>query len=868
MVQLTVDKAPANDPDFPFTNLVAVSPEDFLEKDQHVKVTSESGRMFHVFSIRRMPEVNRGSICFNTGQRQFASLGAGQKVDVEVYRFEQNEYVTAISLKTDFISKKTAPSDRPFDTDKMAREFCMQFQNQAMQLGQTIFFKFNDSKLLLSVVEISGGGAKSFLKTLSKPKSLDRGLFLSNAVATFDRADGSSIMLTGKSKGKASQHTSIINPDWDFQKMGIGGLDDEFSAIFRRAFASRVFPPDVVQQLGHKHVRGILLYGPPGTGKTLMARQIGKMLNAREPKIINGPEILNKFVGQSEENVRKLFEDAEEEQKRCGINSGLHIIIFDEIDAICKERGSTGGGTGVHDTVVNQLLSKMDGVNQLNNILVIGMTNRKDLIDDALLRPGRLEVQTEISLPDEKGRHQIFEIYVQRMRDFQKLADDVDTKELAALTKNFSGAEIEGLVRAAQSTALNRLIKGGVGALQDGNKKKDPAKAAGGKIELDADAADKIKICREDFMLALENDIKPAFGYNSETLKESIPNGIIPWGLSVNRVLEDGRLMFKQVKESEATPIVTFLIQGPPNCGKTALGAHLALESDFPFAKIISPANMIGMTELAKCHAIKKIFFDAYKSSLSVVVVDEIESLIDYVPMCPGKFSNMVLQALIALVKKVPPKGKRLLVIGTTSRKDVLDDMGLLSAFNSSFHLSNITKGEEVVTVVKHMGCFTDQEVSQIERKISGLTCFVGIKKLIVLAEGARHSTSDRVNTFLCHLEEEAGLETKVPFERIDNPQEIGNMYNRGEDAKNLPASDNQKVQADDEDYNQGYNYVNDHSIYSPTVRTDSKRSQSKGQKNADRKSTRTKSKTPTRKSAEPSKSRDVSKSPTSSKRK
>ncbi len=91
---------------------------------------------------------------------------------------------------------------------------------------------------------------------------------MSNAVATFDRAEGSSIMLTGKSRGKASQHKSIINPDWDFQKMGIGGLDDEFSAIFRRAFASRVFPPDVVQQLGHKHVRGILLYGPPGISKS------------------------------------------------------------------------------------------------------------------------------------------------------------------------------------------------------------------------------------------------------------------------------------------------------------------------------------------------------------------------------------------------------------------------------------------------------------------------------------------------------------------------------------------------------------------------------------------------------------------------
>ena len=141
-----------------------------------------------------------------------------------------------------------------------------------------------------------------------------------------------------------------------------------------------------------------------------------------------------------------------------------------------------------------------------------------------------------------------------------------------------------------------------MGALQE---KKDTSK--GGKIELDVDAADKIKVTREDFMLALENDIKPAFGYNTDTLKESIPNGIIQWGQSVDRVIEDGRLMIQQTKESELTPIVSFLIEGPPNCGKTALAAHLALESDFPFAKVISPANMIGMTELAKCHAIKKV---------------------------------------------------------------------------------------------------------------------------------------------------------------------------------------------------------------------------------------------------------------------
>src|SRR5690606_5658909 len=133
---------------------------------------------------------------------------------------------------------------------------------------------------------------------------------------------------------------------------------------------------------------------------TLIARSIGAMLTDKEPKVVNGPEILNKYVGQSEENIRKLFEDAIKDQEDNGDKSGLHIIIFDEIDAICKQRGTQNSGTGVHDTVVNQLLSMIDGVNSLNNVLVIGMTNRKDLIDSALLRSGRLEVHIEIGLPD------------------------------------------------------------------------------------------------------------------------------------------------------------------------------------------------------------------------------------------------------------------------------------------------------------------------------------------------------------------------------------------------------------------------------------------------------------------------------------
>jgi vesicle-fusing ATPase len=172
-------------------------------------------------------------------------------------------------------------------------------------------------------------------------------------------------------------------------------------------------------------------------------------------------------VGEAEANVRKLFEEAEAEYKAKGEMSDLHIIIFDEIDAICKTRGSVNNGTGVNDSVVNQLLSKIDGVESLNNILLIGMTNRPDMIDEALTRPGRLELKMQIGalrerltgfdtstnvvtrgcmshpntctlslhtrpgLPDEAGRRQIFVIHTKQMIENKMVAEDVDIDELA-----------------------------------------------------------------------------------------------------------------------------------------------------------------------------------------------------------------------------------------------------------------------------------------------------------------------------------------------------------------------------------------------------------------------------------------------------
>ena len=156
----------------------------------------------------------------------------------------------------------------------------------------------------------------------------------------------------------------------------------------------------------------------------------------------------------------------------------------------------------------------MDGVDQLNNILIIGMTNRFDMIDEALLRPGRLEVHMEINLPDQSGRLQILKIHTQKMRDNKIMDKDVDLNELAALTKNYSGAEIAGLVKSATSFAFNRHTKAGTVA------------------EFKADAAD-MKVNRLDFMMALD-ETHPAFGVSEEELGALIQGNLIMYSKHIN----------------------------------------------------------------------------------------------------------------------------------------------------------------------------------------------------------------------------------------------------------------------------------------------------------------------------------------------
>ena len=505
---------------------------------------------------------------------------------------------------------------------------------------------------------------------------------------------------------KAKQLTKF---GFDFNEMGIGGLDKEISNIFRRAFTSRLFPSSYIEKMGIKHVKGILLYGPPGTGKTLIARTLAQALNVAEFKVVNGPELFDKFVGETEKKIRDLFANAEKDQKENGDDAGLHVIVFDEIDSICKARGTVSSGTGVNDQAVNQLLTKIDGVDSLNDIIVIGMTNRKDLIDEAILRPGRLELHIEVTLPDEPGRLQIFNIHTKKMRENKILADDVDLAHLAKITKNYTGADIESMVKLACSNALSQGI--------------NFTKA---KIDIQKDR----KVTMKNFLDAY-GEIQPMFGVKSTEMENSIQFGMINYGENYEILSSKISSLFEQIKNSQNISLLSVLLEGEPGCGKTALASYLALHSGFPYVRIISPESLVRFMESGKYTAIYNTFEDGYKSPSSIIILDNIERLIEYIRIGP-RFSNLLLQTLTVFIKKLPPKkGKKMLIIGTTSCASQMEDLGLVECFDRRIHIPNLTK-TEIINVLGNYQCKEEDK-----EKIANLVQNVPIKQLCFLIDRA-----------------------------------------------------------------------------------------------------------------------------------
>lgn len=662
-----------------------------------------------IFSVVAHDAVEAGGLALSKPHREYAKIGLNQEIFVKPFVPPKGSDFGTCKLEVDFYMKPSVDAKKleikDEDLEKLFRE---RFETQIFAPTQAIALDFEAQLIkftVMAVLPVDLGDDKA--PSLAK---MPFGRFSQHSELEFQQGPSGKLhVLSSK-----VQQRSIFRPDFNFEELGIGGLSKEFGNIFRRAFAARVFPAHVIRDLGINHVRGMLLHGPPGTGKTLIARQLAKFLKSAEPKIVNGPEILNKYVGAAEENIRNLFADAEKEYKQQGENSQLHVVIFDEIDSICKTRGSARDSTGVHDSIVNQLLSKIDGVDSLNNILLIGMTNRIDLIDEALLRPGRLEVHVEISLADEPGRVEIFNIHTKTMREKGYLEKAVSIQALASQTKNFSGAEIEGLVRSATSFALNRKVN-----FQDIAKSKDMG---------------EISVLNEDFLKAL-SEVKPAFGVHDDEFEHCIAHGITPHCSEFEKALSSCMSLMEQVRQSDKTPLLTVLLHGAAGCGKTALAAHLARKSDYPFVRRIANESYVGFSEHAKVSAIAKIFEDAYKSPLSLVVLDDLERLCDYVRL-GQRFNNSVLQALFALLKKQPPKmGRKLLIIGTTSEPSFLEDVELFRLFNVAINVPVLSEPEHFKLVLQELPGFTPASVQEICAGLSGRK--VGIKALLFIAEMA-----------------------------------------------------------------------------------------------------------------------------------
>jgi len=225
----------------------------------------------------------------------------------------------------------------------------------------------------------------------------------------------------------------------------IGGLES-LKQELKEAVELPLKNPKAFKRLGIRPPRGVLLYGPPGSGKTLIAKAVANESEANFI-LVKGPELLDKFVGESEKGVRKVFEKARQVAPT--------IIFFDEIDALVPRRGMDSGGSGVTERVVNALLSEMDGLEELNDVIVLAATNRPDLVDPALLRPGRFDKIISTGAPDREARLQIFKIHTNKM----PLAKDVNLDILADLTDGYMGSDVEAICMEAGLMTLRNDIK-------------------------------------------------------------------------------------------------------------------------------------------------------------------------------------------------------------------------------------------------------------------------------------------------------------------------------------------------------------------------------------------------------------------------
>ncbi len=424
----------------------------------------------------------------------------------------------------------------------------------------------------------------------------------------------------------------------------IGGLKEEVKKI-REMVELPLKHPEIFDRLGIEPPKGVLLHGSPGTGKTLLAKAVANESEANFI-LLNGPEIMSKFYGESEKRIRDIFEDADK--------NAPSIIFIDEIDAIAPKREDVQGE--VERRVVSQLLTMMDGLKSRGRVVVIGATNRVNSIDPALRRPGRFDREIEISVPDKEARLNILKIHTRNM----PLSKDVNLEVLAGKTHGFVGADLNALAKEAAMNVLRKLL---------------PEFKLEEESAVPQEVLEKIIIKAEDFEESLKV-VRPSA--MREVLVET-PN--ISWedvgGLDKTK---------KELREAVEWPIKYpdsfkrlgiraprgILLYGPPGTGKTLMAKAVAKESEANFIQVKGP-SLLSMWVGESEKGVRKIFERARQVAPCVVFFDEIDALAGRRGVETGtKVTERVLNQLLAEVDGLEDL-KDVTIIGATNRPDMLD---------------------------------------------------------------------------------------------------------------------------------------------------------------------------------------------------